>query len=309
MLLATMTLLFLALPLLQNQQHQHNIMTTSSTAVFVAMAMVSPSGRHNNKPSRIAKRMVGDTTKDSAPTMMTRHDLFRNGTAASVAVVAVALLIGGITTTTAAPAPANAFDNRISNQYQDRPKQRGSKPKDLGVAANRIDLEGNEYVGLKPCGRAPNCFVSTVAVNDALDADHSIPPWKWPSSLSRQAAFDELLATLQAYQPGQGNIDGGGFQIVTADPKKADYIYVQYESLKNGYIDDVEFAILPDNNKDDDNDAVVQVRSSSRLGYLDFGVNAKRLNYIANALRQKGWDAPGVDYKTHPNYVIQNELE
>ena len=53
----------------------------------------------------------------------------------------------------------------------------------------------------------------------------------------------------------------------------------------------------------------VQVRSSSRVGYLDFGVNAKRLNYLAKALREKGWNAEGVDLlKTHVDYATQNGL-
>jgi uncharacterized protein (DUF1499 family) len=66
-----------------------------------------------------------------------------------------------------------------------------------------------------------------------------------------------------AYEPGQSNIDGGGFDIVTFDPK-AGYMYVQFESLKNGFIDDLEFAFI-----DDDKDKnAVQVRSSSRLGYV-----------------------------------------
>eukprot|EP00965_Chrysotila_dentata_P051183 1696311-Pleurochrysis_carterae.AAC.5 len=44
-------------------------------------------------------------------------------------------------------------------------------------------------------------------------------------------------------------------------------MYVQYESLRRGYIDDVEFALAK---------GIVNVRTSSRVGYLDLGVNAKR---------------------------------
>ena len=106
---------------------------------------------------------------------------------------------------------------------------------------------------------------------------------------------------MKAYQPGQSNIDGGGFDIVTFDPK-AGYIYVQFESLKNGYVDDFELAAVGD---EKDSNAV-QVRSSSRLGYLDFGVNAKRINYIAKALREKGWEAEGVVLKTHRGYAEEN---
>ena len=76
---------------------------------------------------------------------------------------------------------------------------------------------------------------------------------------------------MKAYEPGQSNIDGGGFDIVTFDPK-AGYMYVQFESLKNGFIDDLELALV-----DDDMDKnAVQVRSSSRLGYVSpFFVHSK----------------------------------
>jgi uncharacterized protein (DUF1499 family) len=165
-------------------------------------------------------------------------------------------------------------------------------PPDLGVS-KRKDLAGEEYLGLKPCGAAPNCFCST----DHDDEEHSIPAWKWPSSLTQEEAFIKLMNIVQEYQPGQGNVDGGGFKLVTSKPN---YLYVQFESLKNGFIDDVEFAIL---------DNAVHVRSSSRLGYLDYGVNAKRLNYIASALRNQGWEAEGVDFTTHQGYVLENRLQ
>jgi uncharacterized protein (DUF1499 family) len=194
--------------------------------------------------------------------------------------------------------PAVAFENRISNQYDDRPKQRGSMPSDLGIRM-RKDMVGEPYLGLKPCGTAPNCFVSTDPDSD-IDPEHYIPAWKWPSSIkSFVEAIDDIEKLVLSYPPGQQNIDGGGFKIMT---RKPDYLYVHFESLKNGFIDDVEFAYL------ENADGSIQIRSSSRLGYLDFGVNAKRLNWIADALRQRGWDAEGVSYKTHPEYVYQNRL-
>ena len=175
------------------------------------------------------------------------------------------------------------------------------QPNDLGVLP-RTDLGGEEYLGLKHCGAAPNCFCSSDKLED--DPDHSIPAWIWPqeygSDLSK--VFAELTAVINAYQPGQSNVDGGGFKIITNDAKNG-YMYIQFESLKNGYIDDVELAYIPTLGN-----RAIQVRSSSRLGYLDFGVNAKRLNYIAKALRAKGWDAKGVDFDSHANYAIQNEL-
>ena len=129
-------------------------------------------------------------------------------------------------------------------------------------------MAGEEYVGLKPCGAAPNCFCSSDKADDSPDT--SIPPFVFPAKLSREEAFQQLSDVVKAYEPGQNGIDGGGFDIVTNDPKNG-YIYVQFESLKNGYIDDVELASLDEKSNE------VQVRSSSRLGYLDFGVNSKRV--------------------------------
>ena len=115
-------------------------------------------------------------------------------------------------------------------------------------------------------------------------------------------AFKELEAVVNEYSPGQGGIDGGGFAIQKSDPAKG-YLYAQFEALKNGYVDDLEFAVVSGMG-----DRAVQLRSSSRVGYLDYGVNAKRVNYIAKALKAKGWNAPGVDFKTHPDYASQNNV-
>ena len=194
---------------------------------------------------------------------------------------------------------ANAFANKISDKYDDRPKRRGPQPKDLGVAT-RKDMIGEEYTGLKNCGPAPNCFCSTDDAED--DPDHVIPAWLWPEGYDQEAAFKELEAVVNEYSPGQGGIDGGGFAIQKSDPAKG-YLYAQFEALKNGYVDDLEFAVVSGMG-----DRAVQLRSSSRVGYLDYGVNAKRVNYIAKALKAKGWNAPGVDFKTHPDYASQNNV-
>ena len=107
----------------------------------------------------------------------------------------------------------------------------------------------------------------------------------------------QLLEVVKAYPPGQGKVDGGGFRIVTATPE---YLYVQYESLKYGFIDDVEFAV------GGDDAALVQVRSASRLGFLDLGVNAKRLNWLSARLRALGWEAAELTPATHPYYFDKN---
>ena len=189
-----------------------------------------------------------------------------------------------------------AFSNKISDKYDDRPKRKGPQPKDLGVGT-RKNMDGDEYVGLKQCGAAPNCFCST----DLDDPDHLLPSWSWPDGLSKSDAFQQLEDVVNSYEPGQKGIDGGGFKVMKVD-KNEGYIYVQFEALKNGYIDDLEFAFI-----DGYGDGrTVQLRSSSRVGYLDFGVNAKRINFLSKKVKDKGWIAEGVDPKTHEFYVMEN---
>ena len=76
-------------------------------------------------------------------------------------------------------------------------------------------------------------------------------------------------------------------------------MYAQFESLKNGYVDDLELALVAPSGP-------LLVRSASRLGFLDFGVNARRLNWLAARLRADGWKAPPIDAAAWPDYFAQN---
>ena len=58
--------------------------------------------------------------------------------------------------------------------------------------------------------------------------------------------------------------------------------------------DDLKIALVDDN--DNSVGFRLEVRSKSRSGASDYGVNKKRINYLAEALRNKGWDAPKVVY-------------
>lgn len=201
--------------------------------------------------------------------------------------------------------PAFSFDNAIPNTYK-MPKQNGPKPGNLGIGKN-----GLLRMCMKP---SPNCF-STTADNLGVDVEdlgdetsawgsdiHLIPKWSY-SKASVDEAFDMIGSALDNYTPGQSGIDGGGFKVITKDSKNH-YYYVQYESLKRGYIDDLEIAV--EDVVQGQKQGHVQVVSSSRLGYLDYRVNAKRLNFIAANLRQLGFTASEISYETHPVYFDSN---
>ena len=61
-----------------------------------------------------------------------------------------------------------------------------------------------------------------------------------------------------------------GAEVVKSEP---DYLYAQYTTRLMKYVDDVEFWYDPAKQ-------VVQVRSASRLGSRDFGVNRARVDAI-----------------------------
>jgi uncharacterized protein (DUF1499 family) len=55
------------------------------------------------------------------------------------------------------------------------------------------------------------------------------------------------------------------------------YLYVEFTSALMGFVDDVEFYIAPEGGG-------IQVRSASRLGESDLGVNRKRVEEIRKRL-------------------------
>ena len=69
-----------------------------------------------------------------------------------------------------------------------------------------------------------------------------------------------------------------GMERTTIIEETDNYLYAEFKSKLMGYVDDVEFYR--------DRDAgVVQVRSASRLGKSDLGVNRKRVEEIRSKLK------------------------
>ena len=208
-------------------------------------------------------------------------------------------LLGAGTLAVCTTSPADAFDNAIPEyaDYKDKAKRPGTPPKDLGVAKRMVKgedpLDDVIFSGLRGCDGKPNCFSTTGDFNleDRIltGVDTLIKPWKPPAD--DKAPFQTLVQAIKAYPPGQGFVDGGGFKVVK---EESGYIYVQYEALKKGYIDDAEWLM--------GKDGLITLRSSSRVGSTDFGVNGKRLNYIAVTLRGKGWTIDEITPKSHPDY-------
>jgi len=120
----------------------------------------------------------------------------------------------------------------------------GKRPDDLGIKNGR----------LKPPPGSPNAVSS-----QAQDASHAIAPLSYsgPPARAMDALVNIVKSTPRARIIAQTN----------------DYLYAEYQSALMGFVDDVEFWF-------ESNAKVIQVRSASRLGYSDFGVNRARVEDI-----------------------------
>ena len=107
---------------------------------------------------------------------------------------------------------------------------------------------------LAPCPNKPNCVHS-----EETDPRHAI------ASLAFTGNPDEAMQMLHAIVSGMERT-----QLIT---REVDYLYVEVTSKLLGFVDDVEFVL-------DRQAQRIQVRSASRLGYSDFGVNRKRIETI-----------------------------
>jgi uncharacterized protein (DUF1499 family) len=110
---------------------------------------------------------------------------------------------------------------------------------------------------LRPCPSSPNCVGS-----ESSDADHAIAPL--PFRGDRAASEAALLAAL------------GTLERTQIQRRQGDYWHATQVSGLFRFIDDIEVRF-------DDAAAVIQVRSGSRVGYSDMGVNRKRMEAIRKA--------------------------
>jgi len=121
--------------------------------------------------------------------------------------------------------------------------------------------------------------------------------WKPPSSQSKSDIISTLREVINAYpREGQNDIDAGGWTIVEDGLESAKMMHIEYKSSGTGFfakafnggkpfVDDLFLELSNANN----GDIEVVVRSNSRVGESDFGVNGKRVSYLAAALKNKNW--------------------
>jgi uncharacterized protein (DUF1499 family) len=126
----------------------------------------------------------------------------------------------------------------------------------LSVASNYKRPPGKKDGMLAPCPKSPNCVSSEANAGSAR-----IEPLAFTGTPA--AARDCLKRAIQ----GMGG---------TIEFESDGYIWAVFKTTVFRFIDDMEFRIDPKNR-------VAHLRSASRIGYYDFGVNRRRVG----ALRQR----------------------
>lgn len=124
------------------------------------------------------------------------------------------------------------------------------RPTHLGVKDGR----------LAPCKRSPNCVSSQA---QPADREHYIAPIAFRGSMAdlRKAVESMPRST-----------------VITADRS---YLYAEYRTALMRYVDDLELFY-------DEAAGLVHVRSASRLGRRDFGVNRQRVEKLRSLIQARG---------------------
>jgi uncharacterized protein (DUF1499 family) len=123
---------------------------------------------------------------------------------------------------------------------------------DTMFAGKRPDYLGVKDGRLARAKSTPNCVSSQA---DPADAEHYIAPIRLKGN-----AVDAIAAARKAVE---------GVERALVVRHEGNYLYAEFKSRLLGFVDDVEFTY-------DDKAGLLHVRSASRLGRRDFGVNRAR---------------------------------
>lgn len=131
----------------------------------------------------------------------------------------------------------------------------GSPPDDLGVRDGKL--------------KAPSTTPNSVSSQAALWPGHPMQQQAQIAPLPLRGSPGEALTRLRLVVQAMP-----GSQIVL---QRADYLQVRFTTRWLHFVDDAEFWVDPAQQ-------VIQVRSASRLGQSDLGVNRARIEHIRRAL-------------------------
>ena len=126
----------------------------------------------------------------------------------------------------------------------------------LGIVSRSGNAPGIAAGRLSNCPDKPNCVSSELAIDSAAYTQ----PLPLPSTMDPADVFSfmgEIIATM-------------GGRVQSADKT---YVAATFSSSIFGFVDDLEIRIA-------DDEGVIHVRSASRVGYSDGGVNRKRVEAL-----------------------------
>mmetsp|Transcript_33620 Transcript_33620/g.41179 ORF Transcript_33620/g.41179 Transcript_33620/m.41179 type:complete len:207 (+) Transcript_33620:40-660(+) len=168
----------------------------------------------------------------------------------------------------------------------------------------------------KPITRRTS-FLSTLPFLPLLTAPHSangiVPPckaklnclrtkWSPPEGTGKEAAAATLREVLNTYpQKGQNGVDCNGW-VITRDRLLSNddrsYIALEFKSCVGVAAYSINFGqpFVDDVVLEMGEDGSLEVRSASRMGSSDLGVNKKRIDFLGDGLRRRGWNVPEVNY-------------
>ena len=109
----------------------------------------------------------------------------------------------------------------------------------------------------------PPSFASHRELSKCVEIAHCVRE-EWDVS-SIEQPFKEIKGTIENFPRTD---------IVELD---GDYLHAEFKSKWMKYVDDLEISFLPESNK-------LQVRSESRVGESDLGVNQKRVDFLRSKL-------------------------
>jgi uncharacterized protein (DUF1499 family) len=143
----------------------------------------------------------------------------------------------------------------------------------LALLAGRLGLlQGRQPTGLGVHDgrlKAPSKTPNSVSSQASLHADHPQRSYAEIAPLAMRGSGPDPLARIKAVVEGMR-----GASVVRSEP---DYLYAQFTTPLMKFVDDTEFWYDPAAN-------VIQVRSASRVGRKDFGVNRARVEAIREQL-------------------------
>lgn len=114
---------------------------------------------------------------------------------------------------------------------------------------------------LSPCDGGPHCVSS-----QSTDPDRHVDAIQYKGTRS---GAQQLMSSIIRFTEGAKIVN-----------EQEGYLHATYRSQVMGFVDDLELLFPP-------NQKIIELRSSSRIGYYDFGVNRDRAEALRKAFNER----------------------